>query len=87
MVFGRPVAATTAGGIPEVVRDGETGLLAPPESPKALGEALVRLLKDADLRRRMAAAGKERAGEFSVERMAERTVAIYEEVILSAARP
>ena len=46
MVFGRPIAATRAGGIPEVVIDEETGLLAERENPEALGAAIVRLVTD-----------------------------------------
>jgi L-malate glycosyltransferase len=81
LVLGRPIAATTAGGIPEVVEHERTGLLAPPQDPSALGDAIATLLVDAPLRDRFAAAGKKRALEFSVERMADRTLAVYEEVL------
>lgn len=84
LVFGRPVAATKAGGIPEVVVDGDTGLLAPVEDPRQLGQAIVRLLGDPSLRQRMSQAALRRAAEFSVERMTDRTVAIYEEVVLAS---
>ena len=57
MACGRPVVATTAGGIPEVVRDGETGILVPPRDHEAMADAIVKLLKDEPLRRRMGAAG------------------------------
>jgi len=85
LVFGRPVAATRAGGIPEVVTDGETGFLVPIEDPRQLGEAILRLLRDPALRQRMGEAARRRAEAFSVERMTERTVAIYEEVVLASA--
>jgi L-malate glycosyltransferase len=85
LVFGRPVAATMAGGIPEIVADGETGLLVPIENPQALGQAIARLLGDPDLRQRMGASARARAGDFSVARMTERTVSIYEEVVVAAA--
>ncbi len=57
MACGKPVAGTTAGGIPEVVVDGDTGLLVPPRDPAALAAAIIRLLSDraaagADGRRR-----------------------------------
>jgi L-malate glycosyltransferase len=84
LVFGKPVAATRAGGIPEIVVDGQTGLLVPAEDPQALGTAIVRLLRDPDLRQRMGAAARRRAAEFSVGRMTERTIAIYEEVIVAS---
>jgi glycosyltransferase involved in cell wall biosynthesis len=49
----RPVVATRVGGIPEVVDDGETGLLVPPGDPRALADAVLRLLDDAALARHM----------------------------------
>ena len=46
MACGKPIVATTAGGMPEVVEDGETGLLVPPRDHDAMADAIVRLLKD-----------------------------------------
>ena len=81
MAHARPVVATPVGGTPEVVADGETGLLVPPRNPKALAAALRRLLDDPDLRRRMGEAGRRRvASEFTADRMAQRAVAVYERV-------
>ncbi len=80
MAFGRPIAATIAGGIPEVVVDGESGLLAERENPEALGAAIVRLANDRALADRLAEAGRRRVREFSVERMTDRTIEIYERV-------
>lgn len=80
-LFGLAIAATDAGGIPEVVLDGRTGLIAPRENSRALGEAITRLLLDRPLARRLAAAARERAPEFSVERMVERTVAVYRTIL------
>ena len=78
---GRPVVATPVGGTPEVVTDGVTGLLVPPGDPHALAAALRRLLDDPELARRLGEAGRERvAQDFSERRMAERVLAIYEEV-------
>jgi glycosyltransferase involved in cell wall biosynthesis len=84
LAFGRPVAATTAGGIPEVVVDGESGELAPPGDPDALGERIVRLITDRALAERLGARARLRAPEFSVERMTDRTIAIYERVLATA---
>jgi L-malate glycosyltransferase len=70
--FGLPVVATAVGGIPEVVEDGVTGLLVPPEDPQALAAALARLIDDRDYRVRLGRAGKQRVETlFGVERMAE----------------
>jgi glycosyltransferase involved in cell wall biosynthesis len=79
MAHGRPVVATAVGGIPDLVVDGETGLLVPPGDPKALRAALDRLLGDAELRRRMGQAGRKRIIELcSIETVAEATLAAYE---------
>ena len=76
MLCGLPVVATRVSSIPEIVVDGETGLLVPPDDPSALGAALQRVLADPG---GLGAAGRERARtEFSVERMAGRTVDFYE---------
>ena len=56
--MGVPVVASNVGGLPDTVRDGETGLLVPPESPKALAEAIVELLTDSPRRLRMGKAGR-----------------------------
>jgi glycosyltransferase involved in cell wall biosynthesis len=81
MLCSLPVVATRVSSIPEIVADGETGLLVPPDDPDALGDALGRLLADDALRRRLGEAGHARArAEFSVERMARRTLAVYEAV-------
>jgi len=77
MALGVPIAATRAGGIPEVVRDGETGLLSAPGDAHALAEHVVRLLSDRELAASLSARARERVSEFSVERMVERTLEVY----------
>jgi glycosyltransferase involved in cell wall biosynthesis len=57
-----PVVASRVGGVPELVVDGKTGLLVPPGDPHELAAALRRLVNDRDLRRRLGAAGRVRAG-------------------------
>ena len=56
LAVGTPVIATAVGGVPEVVRDGENGLLVPPGDPEALAAAIRRFFGDHELRRRLAAA-------------------------------
>jgi glycosyltransferase involved in cell wall biosynthesis len=63
MAAGLPVVASRVGGVPEVVADGETGLLVPPGSPQELAEALRRLLADPELRQRLGDAGRIRVRE------------------------
>jgi len=76
MLAGLPVAASRVSSLPELVADGETGLLVPPDDPSALADAIVHALDERD---RLGAAGLERARlEFSVERMARRHLALYE---------
>ncbi|MEA3407267.1 MAG: glycosyltransferase [Chloroflexota bacterium] len=82
MAAGLPVVATRVGGVPEVVVDGETGLLVPPGDPDALAQAILRLLRDPDLRHRMGQAGRARVAEhFSVEQMVRKTEALYERLL------
>lgn len=65
---GRPVVASRVGGLPEVVAEGETGLLVPKEDPEALAEAVLQLLTDPDRAIRLGEAGRRRAREqFSWE--------------------
>jgi glycosyltransferase involved in cell wall biosynthesis len=80
LAFGLPIAATSAGGIPEVVVDGESGLLAPPGDPVALGKAIGRLINEPALAARLAQNARRRANDFSVERMTDRTVEVYDAV-------
>lgn len=83
MAAGKPVVATRAGGIPEVVIDGETGFLVPPRDHDAMAGTIVKLLKDDALRHRMGKAGRARVQSiFSAERMVQETLRVYERVAL-----
>ncbi|WNE96234.1 glycosyltransferase family 4 protein [Streptomyces luomodiensis] len=88
MATGTPLVATTGGAIPEVAgADGETCLAVPPGDADALATALTRLLGDADLRRRLGAAGRERVlRRFTWEQAARGTVERYREAIGASAR-
>jgi phosphatidyl-myo-inositol dimannoside synthase len=78
LAHGLPVVATAVGGLPDVVRDGETGLLVPPQDPAALRAALERLLGDAQLRRDLGSNGRElAASELSWRVATDATVALY----------
>jgi glycosyltransferase involved in cell wall biosynthesis len=80
MSHGRAVVATGVGGLRDLVVDGETGLVVPPRDPAALRAALERLLGDPELRRRLGAAGRERAREhFSWDAVTTATLAAYAE--------
>src|SRR5215216_610232 len=76
------VVASAVGGIPEVVEDGVTGLLAPPADPEALATAVNELLADPERARRLGMAGRQRAVEqFSWRAVAERTAELYEQLV------
>ena len=70
MATGLPVVACRVGGNPEVVVDGQTGILVPPDDPLAIAEAMIRIHFDADLAKRMGCAARERVEQlFCVRRM------------------
>ena len=84
MLAGKPVVASAVSSVPEIVADGETGLLVPPDAPGALADAVVALLDDPERAGSYGRAGIRRAhAEFSVARMAERTDAVYETAVAS----
>lgn len=78
---GAPVVATRAGGIPEVVRHEETGLLASPQDPQALARQALRMLNDPPLRLGLLQMAKQRVKAFSKEQMAQQVLAVYREVL------
>ena len=85
MAAGLPVVGTRVGGIPELVVDGETGVVVEPESPRALADALEQLAGDPDRARKLGRNGAERAAEhFSPDGVAARMVALYEELCASS---
>jgi glycosyltransferase involved in cell wall biosynthesis len=82
MNAGRPVVASRVSAIPEIVLDGETGLLVPPDDAEALAAALGRLLGDHALAGEMGRRGRERLrSHFSVERMVDETEALYRDLL------
>jgi glycosyltransferase involved in cell wall biosynthesis len=82
MAHGRPVVAGDVGGLRDLVVHGETGYRVPPGDVPALRAALERLLADPELRRRLGAAGRERAGEhFSWDAVTDATLAAYDEAL------
>jgi glycosyltransferase involved in cell wall biosynthesis len=87
MLCARPVVAASVSAVPEIVVDGETGALVPPDDPDALVTAVSALLDDPARAKALGEAGRARAAsDFSVARMIERTVEVYEEALSSARR-
>jgi glycosyltransferase involved in cell wall biosynthesis len=85
MACGTPVVGFDVGGIPDMVRHGETGLLAPPGDVSALREAIELILSDDELRQNMGKEGRRVAvDEFTVELQAARLLKLYERLICAS---
>lgn len=80
MAAGLPVVASRVDGIPEIVREGENGLLVPPADEEALAAAILRVHADSELRSRLAAAGRRIAQQYTPERMAQSYLDLYGEI-------
>ena len=77
MACGIPIVASKIGGIPDVVKDGENGLLVPPRDSEALADTIIYLLENEDIRKRMGKNGRDKVEDSSWERIAEETEKIY----------
>jgi len=82
MAAARPIVATSVGGVPEIITDGETGLLVPSMDVKAMAEAIIRILTDENMAQEMGRKGQEAVKKnFSVERMVSDTEKVYEGIL------
>ncbi len=82
---GVPIVAAEAGGIPEVVRDKQNGLLFPPGNPERLAECIVELIENPELRKNYGAQGKKIVEtHFSVDAMVEGNLNVYKKVLKHA---
>jgi len=80
--MGVPVIGTRVGGVPETIRENETGLLVPAHDPEALAQAIIALAGDPARRRAMGAAGRAWvSAEHTVQRMGERMLALYQRLL------
>jgi glycosyltransferase involved in cell wall biosynthesis len=87
MAMGKAVVATTAGGLPEVVEDGVTGLLVPPDNPDSIAVALQALLSDPVRRQQMGRAGRRRVFEqFDLNSSVEALQQLYEHLLADEGR-
>jgi glycosyltransferase involved in cell wall biosynthesis len=81
MAMGVPVVASRVGGIPEVIRDGENGLLVAPRNASEIAQSVTRLLDDPVARERMGREGRRTVEErFSIASMVDATATVYAEV-------
>jgi len=84
MAAARPVVATNVGSVPEIVADGLTGFLVPPGAPDQLAQAMLRVLRDSELARKLGEEGRKRVEQrFTVERMISRTESLLLELVNS----
>jgi glycosyltransferase involved in cell wall biosynthesis len=82
MSTGKALVGTCVGGIPEIIEQGNNGLLVPSANAKKLAEAIIELIRDKDLREKMGRAGRRRVeNEFSWQIIAERTKQVYQEAL------
>ena len=80
LALGLPVIATAVGGLPEVLENGRSGLLVPPDDESALAEAIARLADDRILRHELGRRGRARAVEYGAGRMVHRVLNLYREI-------
>jgi len=85
--YGKPVVAGNVAGALDAVRDGETGLLVDPTDPVQVAEAIVRLLADPELARRLGANGRRHALAHAWPHVAARVEGVLNEALVGAARP
>ena len=84
MAASKPVVATRVGGNPEVVINGETGFLVPPQDPGAMADSILAFAHDPGLAKKMGMAGRKRAEQvFSLERMVDEYEKVYREATAS----
>jgi len=82
MAAARPIVATAVGGVPELILDGQTGLLVPPKDPQALAEAIISLLRNPRMATAMGVAARQRVlDHFTVDRMITETEQIYHRLL------
>ncbi len=81
MACGVPIVASKIGGIPDVVKDGENGLLVPPKDSDRLASAIIYLLENEDIMKKMGDNGKDKVKDYSWKRVAEETEKIYKEIL------
>ena len=77
MACGVPIVASEIGGVPDVVRDGENGLLVPPRDSGELADAIIYLLENEDMREKMGKNGRKKVKDYSWKKIAEETEKVY----------
>ena len=82
LALAKPVVATNSGGIPEIIRDGETGRLVASADPAALAEGIIELLSKPERAERMARRGRELVRQkFSIDAMVDKNIEVYQQIL------
>jgi glycosyltransferase involved in cell wall biosynthesis len=81
MASGLPIVASRIGGVPDVVKDGENGLLVPPRDHEALAAAIIYLLENGDVRKKIGENARKKVENYSWEKVAEKYEEVYEQII------
>lgn len=85
--LGKPVVAANVGGIPEIIKDGESGRLVEAGDPQALAEGIIEMLKNVDQAGAMARRGQDNVkAKFSIDAMVENNIAVYNRLLTSGSR-
>ena len=79
--FGKPVVVTNVGSLPELVKNRREGFVVPPRNPKALADAIIKILEDDKLRKKMSKNALKKAEELSWSDIAKMHIRVYEKVI------
>lgn len=81
-VAGLPIIASNVGGIPEIIDDGKTGILVPPENPQALAEAIKNIIENPEMAEKLKVAAKSKLKSiFNAKTMAEKTAEVYDKIL------
>jgi glycosyltransferase involved in cell wall biosynthesis len=81
MALGKSAVVTSVGGLPEVVEDGFQGIVVPPRDPDSLADAIVRMLRDDQLRNSFGLAARERARDFDIHHAVDRVEGAYQDLL------
>ena len=85
LALAKPVVATQAGGIPEIIQDGESGRLVAPADPTALAEGIIELLANPEPAKRMGKRGQQGVRRnFSIDAMVEKNIKVYRHILAAA---
>ena len=79
--FGKPIIVTNVGDFPNIVKNGREGFVVPPKNPRALADALIKILEDDKLRKKMERNALKKAEELSWDNIAKMHIKVYEEVL------